>query len=146
MEHIENTIIASSQSQQTQQEYHATKKRRTYSESSSDSVCGDKNSERKLEDAFHAFLHETLLKLVESEQMMSENMEKIIDLFKSESIGEQARMELIRVCSIEYDEVDKKSSRLGGYGWTSAMISEHMKRFLQKKIDDAIEIIQSFVS
>jgi len=62
-----------------------------------------------------------------------------------DSINKDCAQELKLVLSKTYDQ-PIVSSRLGGLGWTSAHIADHMKRFLQAKIGAAGSYIREQIN
>lgn len=100
---------------------------------------------------FQKFIDETIQRLKESEKISLEQAIEIQSLLESKQLGNtnvslDLQKELNRVCRIEYDEIEKNSDRLSGYGWSRTKIATHMKRKLQEKIDESMDVIQGFIA
>jgi hypothetical protein len=140
------------------------RKKRSLSESSSESVDLKTNQKvffnqnqnqhyLKLNDidkTFNNYLTEMLNRLVESEQLTVLQVEEIQNLLKlhkltGKDVFLELEKELLRICQIEYEQVEKNSDRLCGFGWSKIRITTHIKKCLQDKLDQAIEKIQSFI-
>ena len=115
----------------------------------------EKEKEKKKENlfslTFKKFIDETIQRLKESERISLEQAIQIQSLLESKQLGNinvslDLQKELNRVCRIEYDEIQKNSDRLSGYGWSRTKIATHMKRKLQEKIDESMDVIQGFIA
>jgi hypothetical protein len=115
----------------------------------------EKEKEKKKENlislTFKKFIDETIQRLKESEKISLEQAIQIQSLLESKQLGNSnvsldLQKELNRVCRIEYDEIQKNSDRLSGYGWSRTKIATHMKRKLQEKIDESMDVIQGFIA
>ena len=100
---------------------------------------------------FQKFIDETIQRLKDSEKISLEQAIEIQSLLESKQLGNtnvslDLQKELNRVCRIEYDEIEKNSDRLSGYGWSRTKIATHMKRKLQEKIDESMDVIQGFIA
>jgi hypothetical protein len=100
-----------------------------------------------LDERYEDFIKETLDRLLESEKIERSTFLQIREkLVEQKLTGKDVRKdvtdELVRVCKIEYEQVEPSSDRLSGYGWSRTKISTHIKRHLQSKLDDSISMIQ----
>jgi hypothetical protein len=110
-----------------------------------------KKKENLISLTFKKFIDETIQRLKESEKISLEQAIQIQSLLESKQLGNSnvsldLQKELNRVCRIEYDEIQKNSDRLSGYGWSRTKIATHMKRKLQEKIDESMDVIQGFIA
>jgi hypothetical protein len=138
------------------------RKKRTLSESSTTSDSVDLKTHQTLvfnqnhdylkpiDQTFNNYLTEMLNRLVESEQLTVIQVEEIQNLLKlheltGKDVFFELEKELIRICQIEYEQIEKNSDRLCGFGWSKIRITTHIKKCLQDKLDQAIEKIQSFI-
>ena len=111
----------------------------------------EKEKENLISLTFKKFIDETIQRLKESERISLEQANQIQSLLESKQLGNinvslDLQKELNRVCRIEYDEIEKNSDRLSGYGWSRTKIATHMKRKLQEKIDESMDAIQGFIA
>jgi len=111
----------------------------------------EKEKENLISLTFKKFIDETIQRLKESEKISLEQAIQIQSLLESKQLGNlnvslDLQKELNRVCRIEYDEIEKSSDRLSGYGWSRSKIATHMKRKLQDKIDESMDVIQGFIA
>jgi hypothetical protein len=109
-----------------------------------------KTTELSIDQTFNNYLTEMLHRLVESEQLTDLQIEEIQNVLKlrkltGKDVMLELQKELIRVCQIEYEQIEKNSDRLCGFGWSKIRITTHIKKCLQDKLDEAIEKIQSFI-
>lgn len=128
------------------------RKKRSLSESSSGSVqiFIKDFDECTIEETFTLYINETLNRLNESEKLTSIEVIQIKkSLFEHKLTGQEVSLELekelIRICQIEYDQIELNSDRLCGFGWSKTRITTHIKKCMQDKLDEAIEIIQAFL-
>ena len=107
--------------------------------------------DENISKTFAHFIEETLQRLLESEKISPATCEEIRSVLvsknlSSESVSTDLTSELIRVCKIEYEEIQSNSDRLCGFGWSKSKVASHMKRCLQDKIDLAMDVIQDFIN
>jgi hypothetical protein len=103
-----------------------------------------------LHERFEDFIKETLDRLLESEKITKikffEIQERLVkDKLTGKDVLKDVTDELVRICKIEYEQVEPGSDRLNGYGWSRTKISSHMKRHLQSKLDECISVIQDLM-
>ena len=62
----------------------------------------------------------------------------------AEAIDKRCCVELQQILSKRYDD-PISSSRLSGYGWTTAHVKDHMRRLLQSRVQHAGQVMRSYV-
>ena len=63
----------------------------------------------------------------------------------AEAIDKRCCVELQQILGKKYDD-PIASSRLAGYGWTTAHVKDHMRRFLQSRIQHAGQVMRSYIN
>ena len=63
----------------------------------------------------------------------------------AESIDKRCCLELQQILTKKYED-PIASSRLAGYGWTTAHVKDHMRRFLQSRVQHAGQVMRSYIN